>query len=178
MSIISRRSTGFSLLEVMVALAIFSVGLIGLGGLMVVSTKTNHSAYTRTQATFLAQSMADRIRANRMGLWTNAFNGDYSSATAAAPSNRCESATGCTVAEAITRDKAMWSAQLAAFLPNARANISCVQLPGTVVTVDQQAGDPPYNGLCSMRITWSESRIDSSAASSRQDQTFAWVFQP
>jgi len=54
-------SRGFTLLEVLIALLIFSLGMLGLAGLMVVSVKTNQSAYQRTQASFLAQSMADRI---------------------------------------------------------------------------------------------------------------------
>ena len=183
MSITQRRSAGFSLLEVMVALAIFSVGLLGLGGLLVVSVKTNHSAYNRTQATFLAQSMADRIRANRQGLWTDRFNGNYSAATATPPGNTCETTAGCSVNDMILRERAMWSAQLAAFLPNVAANVNCTQVAGgSAVTSQQQEGDPPFNGLCTIRMTWSEANVDTSqdatATSSRSDQTFAWVFQP
>ena len=43
-------SGGFTLLEVLVAVLIFSLGLVGLAGLMVISVKTNQSAYLRTQA--------------------------------------------------------------------------------------------------------------------------------
>ncbi len=57
-------SAGFSLIEVLVALLIFSLGLIGLAGLLVMSTQANNGALIRTQATFLAQNMADRMRAN------------------------------------------------------------------------------------------------------------------
>ena len=178
-----RHTQGFTLLEVMVALAIFSVGLLGLGGLLVVSIKTNHSAYNRTQATFLAQTMADRIRANRMGLWTNLYNGDYSSATAAAPANTCEGASGCSVEDAVKRDKAIWSSQLVAFLPNVAANIQCAPHAAAVpVSTEQRRGDPPFDGLCRMWITWSEAVIDTDkdlgGGSSRQEQRFAWVFQP
>ena len=49
---VARR--GFTLLEVLIALLVFSLGLLGLAGLMVVSVKTNQSAYLRTQASFLA----------------------------------------------------------------------------------------------------------------------------
>ncbi len=52
------------MLEVLIALLVFSLGLLGMAGLLIVSVKTNHSAYLRTQASFLAQSMADRMRAN------------------------------------------------------------------------------------------------------------------
>ena len=59
------RRNGFTLLEVMIALLVFSLGLLGMAGLLAVSVRTNHGAYLRTQATFLAQSMADRMRANK-----------------------------------------------------------------------------------------------------------------
>ncbi|MDE1962228.1 MAG: type IV pilus modification protein PilV, partial [Xanthomonadaceae bacterium] len=69
-------SHGFTLLEVLIALLIFSLGVLGMAGLLAVSVRTNHSAYLRTQATFLAQSMADRMRANASwALWTDLYNG-------------------------------------------------------------------------------------------------------
>ncbi len=43
------RQRGVSLIEVLMAVLIFSIGLIGLAGLMVISTRSNHSAYLRTQ---------------------------------------------------------------------------------------------------------------------------------
>ena len=59
-----RNTNGFTLLEVLIALLIFSLGLLGMAGLLVVSVQTNHSAFLRSQATFLSQSIADRMRAN------------------------------------------------------------------------------------------------------------------
>ncbi len=47
------RHRGFTLLEVLIALLVFSLGLLGMAGLLIVSVKTNHSAYLRTQASFL-----------------------------------------------------------------------------------------------------------------------------
>ncbi len=64
-----KRNKGFTLLEVLIAVLIFSLGMLGSAGLMVLSVRTNHSAYLRTQASFLADSMVDRMRSN-VG-WTN-----------------------------------------------------------------------------------------------------------
>ena len=47
----ARLSKGFSLLEVMVALLVLSIGLLGLAGLQTFSLKFNHQSYERTQAT-------------------------------------------------------------------------------------------------------------------------------
>lgn len=56
---------GFTLLEVLVAILVLSIGLLGLAGLMASSLKNSHSAYQRTQATWLAYDALDRMRANR-----------------------------------------------------------------------------------------------------------------
>ena len=56
---------GFTLLEVMIALLILSIGLLGLAALQANSLKINHGALLRTQATFLTYDMMDRLRANR-----------------------------------------------------------------------------------------------------------------
>ena len=64
--------SGFTLLEVMIALVIFSIGLLGLSGLQAISLQNNQVAYSRTVATMLAYDMADRIRNNRTGTYSTA----------------------------------------------------------------------------------------------------------
>ncbi|OGU20179.1 MAG: type IV pilus modification protein PilV [Hydrogenophilales bacterium RIFOXYD1_FULL_62_11] len=59
------RQKGFTLLEVMVAMLVLSIGLLGLAGLMASSLRNNHSAYYRSQATWLAYDVMDRMRTNR-----------------------------------------------------------------------------------------------------------------
>ncbi|WP_395682627.1 type IV pilus modification protein PilV [Dokdonella sp.] len=165
MRIVSSR--GFTLLEVLIALLIFSLGMLGLAGLMVVSVKTNQSAYLRTQASFLAQSMADRMRAN-IGQINN-YNGDYDASTAGAPT-----CTSCDPAGMRARDTAVWSQQLIDSLPNPTANINCT---GTVVPASSGAGT--YDGTCEFIIQWAEANLEvNSGASAPPPQTFAWVFQP
>ena len=70
-----RTAAGFSLIEVLVALVVLSVGLLGLAALQQNAVKFNRGAYLRTQATVLAYDMADRIRGNRQA----AISGGYSS---------------------------------------------------------------------------------------------------
>lgn len=59
------RQKGFTLLEVLVAILVLSIGLLGLAGLMASSLRNNHSAYYRSQATWLAYDVIDRMRTNR-----------------------------------------------------------------------------------------------------------------
>jgi type IV pilus assembly protein PilV len=61
----SRRRNGFTLLEVLVALVVLSIGLLGVGKLILFSARANDSAYLRSQATELAYTILDNMRANR-----------------------------------------------------------------------------------------------------------------
>ena len=56
---------GFSLIEVLVALIVLSVGLLGLANLQGQSISSSYNSHLRTQATSLARSVIDRMRANR-----------------------------------------------------------------------------------------------------------------
>ncbi len=68
---------GFSLVEVLVALLVLSIGLLGLAGLQTRGLRDNHGAYLRTQATFSAKDLVDRIRANRPAALAGAYNIEF-----------------------------------------------------------------------------------------------------
>lgn len=61
------RSAGFTLLEVLIALVVLSIGLLGIAALQGVGLRSSHGAYLTSQASLLAYDMADRIRANPAG---------------------------------------------------------------------------------------------------------------
>lgn len=58
----ARKTSGFTLIEVLVTLVVLSVGLLGLAGLQLVGMRGNHSAYLRTRATLAAADLVDRMR--------------------------------------------------------------------------------------------------------------------
>jgi len=60
-----RRERGFTLVEVLVALIVLAIGLLGLAQLQARGLKFNQDAYTRSQGTTLAYEIIDRMRANR-----------------------------------------------------------------------------------------------------------------
>lgn len=76
-----RRRSGFTLLEVLVAMVVLSVGLLGLSGLQTTSLRNNQSALLRSQATLVSKDIIDRMRANR----ASAIGGDYDINYSAAP---------------------------------------------------------------------------------------------
>jgi len=167
------RTRGFTLLEVLIALLIFSIGLLGMAGLLILSVKANHSAYLRTQATFLAQSMADRMRANMPRVWHD----DYSTTYPASATDPCASGAACSRQDMATRDIALWSTQLTDLLPNSSAEIACEPTAGVVISEEAQDNGAPYAGLCTLSITWSEASLNR-GASGADAQSFVWVFQP
>jgi type IV pilus assembly protein PilV len=63
-----RRESGFSLIEVLIALLVLAIGLLGLAALQAQGLRFNHDAYVRTQATHLAYDIVDRMRVNRTNL--------------------------------------------------------------------------------------------------------------
>ncbi len=73
-----RRESGFSIVEVLVALLVLAIGLLGLAALQAQGLRFNHDAYVRTQATNLAYEIVDRMRTNRDNLdaYTLADPGD------------------------------------------------------------------------------------------------------
>lgn len=70
----AKHSRGLTLIEVLVAVLVLSIGLLGMGALISVGIKNNQSAYFRTQATVLAYDILDRMRANRNAAQAGGYN--------------------------------------------------------------------------------------------------------
>lgn len=171
------RQRGVSLIEVLMAVLIFSIGLIGLAGLLVVSTRSNHAAYLRTQVTFLATNMAARMSTNPAAVWS----GDYNSTAypvAAAPGS-CGMGAACDAAGLAAHDQQLWSNQLRTFLPDPTASIVCTGAGAAGYDPTSQLDRrPPYGGSCRMTINWTERGAGDRDHSGAATQTFAWEFQP
>lgn len=101
MQIKASRMQGFSLIELLVAVVIMAVGILGVAGLQVVSMQQNRSAMYRGEATQLANDILDRMRVNQSILYTSLLT-DAPTAT-----KDCEVNT-CTPAEMAAYDIAQW----------------------------------------------------------------------
>jgi type IV pilus assembly protein PilV len=91
---------GFSMLEVLLALAVLSVGLLGAAAMLLDSLGTNGGALHRIAATQLARDMADRIRANP------GARALYDTRTAAPAALDCAEADGCEAMQLAAVDRA------------------------------------------------------------------------
>ncbi len=119
-----RRQAAFTLFEVLIAVVILSIGLLGLASLQAAGMRNNNSAYMRSQASVLAYDMADRIRANRQG--SASYTGSGSAEA------NCLSTTGCTPVEMAENDISEWQAVITSTLPMGTGTI---ELSGNVYTI-------------------------------------------
>ncbi len=170
-----RNAKGFSLLEVMIAVVVFSVGLIGLGLLLTSSIRANHVGFVHSQATFVAESIADRMRANVPGVWLDAYDGTWNAATAA-PANPCTGGSVCNPTEVAARDAWAWGQMVSQLLPAGQGTVACTPQPfrplPTAVTL---LAVPTYSGACIITLTWNEqSETDVGSVAS----TFVWAMTP
>jgi type IV pilus assembly protein PilV len=105
---------GFTMIEVLVAIFVLAVGLLGLAGLQAASLKNSTSSYTRSQAQLLAYDMLDRMRSNIQGV----TNGSYDNLLSTTPTNPNCITSGCTVAQLAQYDAYAWSDLLKKTLPS------------------------------------------------------------
>lgn len=124
MNLNPRRQAGVGLIEVLVALLVLSVGLLGMAGLLLKGMRQANEAQLRTQVSVLAYDMLDRIRANR----TTAEAGNNYLITLtedpATPGTDCEAATAnCSGSAVAAFDVHRWRQKVALALPAGRGQV-------------------------------------------------------
>ena len=124
---------GFTLLEVMIALVIFSIGLLGLAGLQARGLQSNSAAHYRTVAAILAYDMADRLRSNPTGVSNGAYNA-LTVAPGAAPAPNCVTAA-CTPDEQAAYDYYEWTTQAANQLPSGHGTVTGAGAQFTIIVM-------------------------------------------
>lgn len=148
---------GFSMVEVLVAVFVLAIGILGIAGLQLTGVKNNHSAYLRSQATLFAYDMIDRARSNPVAYTAGVYNNP-----AAALDADCLTVTGCTPAEMAGNDMYEWTS---AAYNNSIANI----LPNgqTVICLDSSFNDGTSaalhacdgaGSLYAIKIWWTDDR--------------------
>ncbi len=132
-----KQNQGFSMLEMMIALLVLSIGLIGLASLQARGQQFNHAAYVRTQAAFLAYDIMDRMRSNSDSLSDNgnADDGGYVLKKGECPDTLDCGGESCTPTDMVRYDLAQWCNSLASTLPLGQGEIKWNKTDG-LYTVD------------------------------------------
>lgn len=145
-----RRSAGFTLIEVMIAVLVLGLGLLGFALLQTMSVRFAQSANQRTQATNLSYEMLDQMRTNRIAAAN--YSGSYSA-----------TATGCTPGAAVSPAsyRTVWQCRLQSELG-----------AGSAATVTYVAG------VATVNITWGDERWndannDGTVSAAESNRTFS-----
>jgi len=129
-----RSAAGFTLIEVLIALVIMSVGMLGIAGLYVHSMQAGRTSLLRHHAVTLAGDVADRIRANPRAIM---------SYIGAGADNGCvDGGVNCTSAEMAGNDIWLWDAQADSTLPNGSVTIVVANAVPPIYTITVNWDEP------------------------------------
>ena len=132
------RCRGMTLVEILVALVVLSIGLLGLASMQTASVKFSTSAYQRTQATAIAYDLVDRMRGNRLA----ALNGDYL-VPFESPVPACAAFDGTGTLR--DQDIAAWRNAMACRLPQSTGSVTRLndEFTITIIWDDSQGVEAP-----------------------------------
>jgi type IV pilus assembly protein PilV len=157
--------SGFSLVEVMVAVLIISIGLLGIAKMEALSLSNTGNSRLRALAALQASSLASTMQADRNywstvptattpltatvtgGAVTVASDGTLKSAP------NCKNVV-CTVANMAAFDLTDWAGSINTLIPSSSTALNC-SVPA--------AGSPP---TCTITVTWTENLVNANSAQS------------
>ena len=154
------KTNGFTLIEVLIALIVLAVGLLGLAGLQATSLRNNQSSYNRMKATQLAYDIADRMRANyaEAKMSGNAYLVTKDKFPTS-PVTECTSVAGCDPEIMAKNDLYEWKQALADGLPDGTGEINLEK------------------GVLTITISWTENRDEDDKKHVPDITTFLMSFQ-
>jgi type IV pilus assembly protein PilV len=163
---ITSPQSGFSLVEVMVAVLVISIGLLGIAKMQALALSSTGNSRLRALSAIQAASLVSAIRANR-GYWStsattgndltvivqgNAITSSTDSALTVANPTGCVQGSRCTPTQMAAKDLAEWVSDLYSLMPNATGTVVC-HLPDPT---------PPLTTspvTCHVDINWFENQV-------------------
>ena len=136
---------GFSLLEVLITIAVLSISLLGIAGLQLAGMRYAHQANLRYLASLQANDMAERMSANRAGVSAGAYNN-----ISGKGSNPGCGSSNCTPTQMAQLDAFEWNDENARLLPSGTGRVS-------------GAG---ANSVFTITVSWTELGVAGTAPSS------------
>jgi type IV pilus assembly protein PilV len=150
---------GFTLTELLIAVVILSIGLLGVVSFQLQLVRSNQEALHSSIAAYLAAEAADRVRANLPGVDDN----EYDLITEAGTDPGCiDSDTGCSASTLAKNDAYEWISTIEDRLPNGQGVICKDSTPddGTGSADPQCDGKNGVNELSvfAVKIWWDDDR--------------------
>ncbi len=144
---------GFSLIEILVALTIVSVGLLGLVGFQIHTQKISSNAYYHTQAVIITHDMAERIRANPIANHQQQYH-----LKQAVQNTNCHKQVGCTPQNMAKNDLFEWYETIKQGLPKG-SGVVCIDSTPVDGTPNASACDNQGTQYA-VKLWWHDSSID------------------
>lgn len=141
---------GFTLIEVLIAMLVLAVGLLGLAGLQAKSLSNTQSTYSRSLATELAYDLADRMRANKKPLGLAIYTSMLPTA-ALAQANCVSVSTFCPSDVMAENDLYQWNLAVTTILPSSSGTIAVAASVYTI-TVSWNDGATALSFVTSFRL--------------------------
>jgi type IV pilus assembly protein PilV len=164
-------AAGFSLVEVMVALIVMSVGLLGVAKMQALAISNTTSARWRSIAALEAASLASTMIADRV-YWAHVTADPAVQVAAGAitrtgdPALQSSASCPCTPPQIAFRDLSDWVADLNLQLPDIQGTVNCPTAP---------AGSAPMPVSCTISLAWIEKQIVSNAQQTATSATINYT---
>ena len=143
-----QRQRGIGLVEVLTALLVLGIGVLGTAALETAGLGYSRTAVERTQAIALMNSMAERIRANQVG----AQSGDYGSIdTRSASSGTNCASTVCSASSLAQYDARRWGEAISDALADGYGTVQTVSINPWVYLISVywgEGGKIAANAVC------------------------------
>ncbi|NGY06282.1 type IV pilus modification protein PilV [Solimonas terrae] len=149
----AHRQRGVGLVEILVAVLILSIGLLGIALVQTRALSQNNSSMARSMAVVASYSILDAIRGDR----ANALTGSYNqTVTGSATGSGCPDLSS---------------------LANRQLNAWCVELGKTLGAVTAPTGRVSCStaGICTVTITFDDSRVGAGGNSAQTVVTKAML---
>jgi type IV pilus assembly protein PilV len=164
------RAGGFTLLEVMVALFVTAIGLLGIAKIQALAYSSTATASSRALVAIQASGLAASMHANR-NYWatgsapatitiTTSTTGTTATTTILPTMNVAANCNGapCINSDLAAYDLQTWATALGTLVPNSTTTITCASIPVN----------------CVIQVTWSEKAVsvNSQGAANTTSATF------
>jgi type IV pilus assembly protein PilV len=148
---------GFTLIEALMALALMSIGLLGIAGLQLAELRVSKNTLQASQATALAYSLADMMRANAAATNAGEYDFDPTLDSPPDPASAPDCSTPCSPVEIARFDFAQWYAQVVSSLPSGNVRVVCE-------ASESGAPCPASGAVRTITVFWNPNRTSHGAS--------------
>lgn len=148
-----QKTDGFTLIEILIAMVILSIGILGVTALQLVSKRNNSDAAQQAEAATLVLEMVERMRTNSSSAALAAYVANEPASIRAnppTPDPDCSALANCVPLDLVTYDFAVWERSLAG-VDERLDGENTGGLLNPVVCVDGPAG---ISGTYTVTIAW------------------------